>query len=41
MTKVIGKYILLLCKAFMVTPESLGRGRRGNVPSPQGGFAAY
>ena len=30
-----------LCKAFEVTPESITKDRRGNMPSPSGGIGAY
>jgi hypothetical protein len=34
-------WIAWLCRMFEVTPDSLRRGRRGNLPPEQGGFAAY
>lgn len=29
-------YIGLVCRVFAVTPDSFSRGRRGNLPPPQG-----
>ena len=29
-------YLALLCRIFQVTPDQLGKGRRGNLPPPQG-----
>ena len=34
-------YVVLLCKAFDVTPESITKDRRGNMPPPSGGIASY
>ncbi len=34
-------YVVLLCKAFQVTPESITSDRRGNMPPPSGGVASY
>ena len=30
------EFLAFLCRLFEVTPESFGRGRRGNLPPPQG-----
>jgi hypothetical protein len=30
-----------LCRMFIVTPDSLIRGKRGNLPPPSGGLGAY
>jgi hypothetical protein len=30
-----------LCRIFDVRPESLSKKRRGNLPPPEGGIAAY
>ena len=32
----LAAYVSLLCRIFNVTPDSLGRGRRGNLPPAQG-----
>lgn len=32
----ISACVSLLCRLFQVTPDSLGRGRRGNLPPAQG-----
>ena len=37
----LAAYIVLLCKAFQVTPESITSDRRGNMPPAQGGIASY
>jgi hypothetical protein len=29
-------YLAALCRLFAVTPDDLRRGRRGNLPPPQG-----
>jgi hypothetical protein len=29
-------YLSFLCRVFQVTPDQLGKGRRGNLPPPQG-----
>lgn len=34
-------YLVLLCKVFQVTPESITKDRRGNMPPPSGGVASY
>ena len=34
-------YAVMLCKAFSVTPESITKDRRGNMPPPSGGIASY
>ena len=34
--KLMVRYLACLCRAFQVTPDTLGRGRRGNLPPPQG-----
>ena len=30
-----------LCKVFLVTPDSLSKDRRGNLPPPEGGIASF
>lgn len=37
----LSSYVVLLCKAFEVTPESLTKDRRGNMPPPSGGIASF
>lgn len=32
----LAAFLSLLCRAFEVTPDSLRRGRRGNLPPSQG-----
>jgi hypothetical protein len=34
-------YAVWLCKAFQVTPETITKDRRGNMPPPSGGMGAY
>ena len=34
-------YAAWLCKVFSVTPESITKDRRGNMPPPSGGIASY
>ncbi len=34
--KLLAGYVAALCQVFQVTPESRRRGRRGNLPPPQG-----
>jgi hypothetical protein len=34
-------YTVRLCKAFQVTPESITKDRRGNMPPPSGGVSAF
>jgi hypothetical protein len=33
--------VVQLCKVFQVTPESLTKDRRGNLPPPSGGTGTY
>ena len=37
----LSAYMTFLCRLACVTPESLRRGRRGNLPPPSGGVASY
>jgi len=37
----LAAWIAWLCRLFEVTPDGLRRGRRGNLPPPQGGLSAY
>ena len=39
--QMLGAYSAWLCKAFSVTPEFITKDRRGNLPPPTGGLAAY
>jgi hypothetical protein len=34
-------YFVWLCKIFQVTPDSITKDRRGNMPPPSGGIGAY
>ena len=34
-------FLTLLCQILFVTSESITRDRRGNLPPPSGGFAAF
>ena len=34
--KMMVGYLAFLCQIFGVTPDHLGKGRRGNLPPPQG-----
>lgn len=34
-------YAAWLCKLFSVTPESIVKDRRGNLPPPSGGIGAF
>jgi hypothetical protein len=37
----LATYTAWLCKVFAVTPESITKDRRGNLPPPSGGIGAY
>ena len=37
----LAAYLVTLCKIFQVTPESITKDRRGNLPPPSGGIASY
>ena len=37
----LSAYLAFLCRMACVTPESLRRGRRGNLPPASGGIASY
>jgi len=37
----LAAYLVWLCKIFEVTPESITKDRRGNLPPPSGGVASY
>ena len=39
--RLLSAYMTRLCGIFQVTPESLTRDRRGNMPPPSGGIGAY
>jgi hypothetical protein len=41
MRSILSAYLIWLCKIFQVTPESITRNRRGNMPPPSGGIAAF
>jgi len=41
LVSVLAAYLVWLCKAFQVTPESITKDRRGNMPPPSGGIASY
>ena len=36
----LSAYLVQLCKFFSVTPESITKDRRGNMPPPSGGIAS-
>ena len=33
--------VVALCRVFQVTPESITKDRRGNLPPPSGGVSSY
>ena len=33
--------VALLCQVLLVTPDSISKDRRGNLPPPSGGIAAF
>jgi hypothetical protein len=37
----LAAYIVALCRVFQVTPESITKDRRGNMPPPSGGVASF
>jgi hypothetical protein len=37
----LAAYVAQLCRIFQVTPESLTKDRRGNMPPPSGGIGSY
>ncbi|MFI5012205.1 MAG: hypothetical protein ACHQAY_07655 [Hyphomicrobiales bacterium] len=43
--RAIGKWLstvlVRLCRIFTVTPDRLVKDKRGNLPPPDGGIAAY
>jgi hypothetical protein len=41
MRTMLSAYLIWLCKIFEVTPDSITRDRRGNMPPPSGGIAAF
>ncbi len=40
-SKVLIGLLARLCQAFAVSPDSIRQGRRGNLPPPEGGIAAF
>ena len=41
MRAMLSAYLIWLCEIFQVTPDSITRDRRGNMPPPSGGIAAF
>jgi hypothetical protein len=41
LVSLLAAYLVWLCKAFQVTPQSITKDRRGNMPPPSGGIASY
>ena len=39
--RLLSGYVARLCAIFQVTPESLTKDRRGNMPPPSGGIGSY
>jgi hypothetical protein len=39
--KRIAAFVAGLCRALAVTPQSIRNDRRGNLPPPEGGLAAF
>jgi hypothetical protein len=37
----LATYVAQLCRVFQVTPESVTKDRRGNMPPPSGGIGSY
>ncbi|CAM5768638.1 hypothetical protein [Bosea minatitlanensis] len=38
---VFAGFLTMLCQVLLVTPESITKDRRGNLPPPSGGIAAF
>ncbi|MCT4471138.1 hypothetical protein GGC47_003284 [Bosea sp. OAE752] len=38
---VFAGFVSLLCQVLLVTPDSISKDRRGNLPPPSGGIAAF
>lgn len=38
---VFASCLTLLCQLLLVTPDSITRDRRGNLPPPSGGIGAF
>jgi hypothetical protein len=41
LTSLLSGYAAWLCQIFQVTPESIIKDRRGNMPPPSGGIASF
>jgi hypothetical protein len=41
MRSILSAYLIWLCGIFQVTPDSITQDRRGNMPPPSGGIAAF
>lgn len=39
--QLLSAYLTCLFKALQVTPDSITKDRRGNMPPPSGGIGAY
>jgi hypothetical protein len=39
--RMLSAYVAWLWSTFQVTPESLTKDRRGNMPPPSGGIGSY
>jgi hypothetical protein len=37
----LSAYLVGLCRIFQVSPESITKDRRGNMPPPSGGIASF
>jgi hypothetical protein len=38
---VFAGFVSLLCQVLLVTPDSISKDRRGNLPPPSGGIADF
>jgi hypothetical protein len=41
LASLLSRYLTWLCRVFQVTPESITKDRRGNMPPPSGGIASF
>ncbi len=41
MNRVISAFVVGLCRVFAVSPGAIRNNRRGNLPPPEGGIAAF
>jgi hypothetical protein len=41
LVSVLAAYLAWLCKTLQVSPETIAKDRRGNMPPPSGGIVSY